>query len=747
MLQRVSPGTAPLAMAPTASAPTSLAHGTGLADPFSIEAARELDIRSQRGRLVWALSYGVIALTDLPWLWVGLWVAAVFAWEVVSGPLLDWIVTSLTGDAAVSAYAVCNVIGTGLFCGLALMGLAQGSPIGIAIGATWIAGSFISHFVYFSQKRRLLWACLGPGIVVAVVGPMLTHGPSLGGLVISALLLSSLVAARSFSIDHQALLRQLADRQLSLVDIEGKLAIAVEASGDGLFEADLIGQRTQVSPAWAAMLGYTADEVTFPDLFNFVHPEDRPAVREEYAAHFRDETPHTTSEQRMRCKDGSYKWILARARLVARTPDGRPWRLIGTTIDVTARKALEHQLEAARDTAEAANAAKNVFVANMSHEIRTPLNGVIGIAGALARTPLTGPQREMVGLVQSSAQILERLLSDVLDQSKLAAGAFELQCGPFDLRQAVEAAAELMRVRAEDKGLAFHIAYAQTADGVFEGDAVRLRQIISNLASNAIKFTEAGEVRIDVDVAAPDEEDRPTTVTIAVADSGIGFDAQTGERLFGRFVQADGSISRRFGGSGLGLAISRALAERMEGTLSATSTPGVGSVFTLRIALGRTMSLADYRRRDVATIGAAPEMETGLEGLRVLLAEDHPTNQRVVELILGPLGIDLTIVGDGQEAIDAVAAKHFDLILMDMQMPVVDGLAATREIRRREREAGRARTPIAMLTANAMDSHRLMAAEAGASHHIAKPITPESLIGGIVAALAADTPDASEAAA
>ncbi len=719
----------------------------GAADPFSIEAARELDIRSQPSRILWAVLFGGIGLADLPWPLIAIWITAVMAWEVGSGPLLDRIVDTLKGEAGIWAYAVCNAIGSSLFYGLALLGLAHGSPIGVVIGATWLAGSFFYHFVYYGQNRRLLWSCNGPGVLVAVLGPILGHGLTVTGTAISAMLLSSLVAAWIYAKDYQVLSRRLADRQLSLVDVKGKLAIAVESSGDGLFEADLIAQHGKVSPAWAAMLGYAADDITFADLFNLVHPDDRPAVREEYAAHFRDETSHTTSEQRMRCKDGSYKWVLARARLVSRAPDGRPWRLIGTTIDVTARKALEHQLEAARDTAEAANAAKSVFMANMSHEIRTPLNGVIGIAGALARTPLTGPQREMVGLVQSSAQILERLLSDVLDQSKLAAGVFELQCGPFDLRQAVEAAAELMRVRAEDKGLGFHIAYADTADGVFEGDAVRLRQIISNLASNAIKFTEAGEVRIDVDVTAPDEEEGPTATTIAVADTGIGFDAQTGERLFGRFVQADSSIARRFGGSGLGLAISRALAERMDGTLSATSTPGVGSVFALRIALRRTMSLADYRQRGAGTIAPPTETEAGLEGLRVLLAEDHPTNQRVVELLLGPLGVHLTIVGDGQDAIDAFAADHFDLILMDMQMPVVDGLSATREIRRREREKGLARTPIAMLTANAMPSHRAMAAEAGASHHIAKPITPESLIGGIVAALAADTPAPSEAAA
>jgi CheY-like chemotaxis protein/anti-sigma regulatory factor (Ser/Thr protein kinase) len=329
--------------------------------------------------------------------------------------------------------------------------------------------------------------------------------------------------------------------------------------------------------------------------------------------------------------------------------------------------------------------------------------------------------------VQSSAQVLERLLTDILDQSKLEAGEFELQNEPFHLRAAVESASSLMRARAEEKGLAFNIAYADAADGVFEGDAVRLRQIVSNLAGNAIKFTESG--RIDVTVAAelPASEGAPTLITLTVSDTGIGFEAEKAERLFSRFVQADGSISRRFGGTGLGLAISKALTEMMGGEIEAKSSPGVGSVFTVRLPMHR-----------VAEVLAADHDETvelDITGLRILLAEDHPTNQRVMQLILSPFGADLTIVEDGCAAVEAFAAASFDLVLMDMQMPRMDGLAATREIRRIEAETRAPRTPLAMLTANAMDEHRAQAAAAGADFHIAKPVTPESLLAGIAATL------------
>jgi signal transduction histidine kinase/AmiR/NasT family two-component response regulator len=434
----------------------------------------------------------------------------------------------------------------------------------------------------------------------------------------------------------------------------------------------------------------------------------------------------------MRCKDGSYKWVLARARVVSRTSEGQPARLLGTTIDISERKALEFQLEAARDAAEHANDAKSMFVANMSHEIRTPLNGVIGVAGVLAGTELTPSQREMVDVVQSSAQVLERLLTDILDQSKLEAGEFELQNAPFHLRAAVEAASELMRAHAEQKGLAFSVAYAAAADGLFEGDAVRIRQIVSNLAGNAIKFTESGRIDVRVMAEEPTTAGAPTVITLTVSDTGIGFEAEKAERLFSRFVQADGSISRRFGGTGLGLAISKALSERMGGEIEARSQPGVGSTFTVRLPMRRV----DETCAVDAERPSPRDAEFDVAGLRILVAEDHPTNQRVIQLILGPFDVDLTIVGDGRAAVDAFAAASFDLVLMDMQMPHMDGLTATREIRRIEAETRARRTPLAMLTANAMDEHRAQGVAAGADHHIAKPITPQSLLAGIAATLA-----------
>ena len=696
---------------------------------FDARAAREIGDASKLGRLAFATIYALLSLSILPVAVAGAWLSAVFAWELISTPILDRAVTRLSNDRAISVYGVMNLLGSCVFNSLALIALADGSPVGIAIAATWLGGAFMNQFIYFGAHRRLLWSALVPGIVVAAVGPALGHGVGLASSLITTLILSGLLAAQRFSLDHRALLRRLADRQIALVDLERKLSVAVEAAGDGLFEFTIGADELHASGTWAAMLGYGPDELDMPihGWTRFVHPDDLPALHLESLAHFAGRTPHTTSEMRLRRKDGSWIWVLSRSRIVAHAPDGSPLKVVGTTVDISARKALEHQLEAARDVAESANNAKSVFVANMSHEIRTPLNGVIGVAGALARTALSPAQKEMVALVQSSGQVLERLLSDILDQAKIESGAFQLRIAPFDLRLAIESAAELMRAKADEKGVTFEVTYGGDAHGSFDGDCVRLKQIVSNLASNAIKFTDAGHVRIAIDVADA-EAGGPSLLTIEVADSGIGFDADTARRLFTRFVQADGSTSRQFGGTGLGLAICKTLVELMDGDVTATSEPGVGSVFTVCIPLRRAARLSE-----TAAVQDAPD----LARLRILLAEDHPTNQRVVQLILEPAGVDLTIVDNGREAVDIFRPGLFDLILMDMQMPLMDGLAATREIRRLERASGQTPTPISMFTANAMDEHRALAALAGADHHISKPITPEALLSGIALALSA----------
>ncbi len=407
------------------------------------------------------------------------------------------------------------------------------------------------------------------------------------------------------------------------------------------------------------------------------------------------------------------------------------------------RVKAEEELAAARDAAEAANRSKSDFLANMSHEIRTPLNGVIGVVAALAQTQLTPAQREMVSLIESSGVTLERLVSDVLDVSKIEAGRLEIETRTFDLRAELDAVVEVFRIKAEEKGLSFPVTRNEAARGDFTGDDVRIKQVFSNLLSNAVKFTAGGEVRVAIDVTDPAEAGQPSILSFEVRDTGVGFDKDAAEHLFQRFSQADTTITRRFGGSGLGLSITRALIEMMDGSIDTESAPGEGSRFRVTLPLTRACSLEDYdadRAAQRLVVGAAGAEEdpvlAGLKGLRVLLADDHPINQRVVQLILEPFQVEVTTVENGQQALDAFEAGSFDLVLMDMQMPVMDGLAATRALRRHEaQDPDRARTAVIMLSANAMRQHRLDAEAAGADLHVPKPVTAQRLVEGVLEAM------------
>ncbi len=391
-------------------------------------------------------------------------------------------------------------------------------------------------------------------------------------------------------------------------------------------------------------------------------------------------------------------------------------------------RSLEARVAVRTAELERANRAKSTFLANMSHELRTPLNGVIALTDQLADTDDQARRRELANLVSSSGRLLEQVLSDILDVSKIEAGQFRLSPAPFDLTGTVAAMADLHRAAAEAKGLTLTWTIAEPAMGIWLGDSGRIAQILSNLLANAVKFTERGGIRLMVD---RDGEQ----LRFVIADTGMGFDAAVQERLFRRFEQADDSITRRFGGTGLGLSICAALTAMMEGEIEASGRPGEGAVFTVRLPLPRAVAPREERAAPVVDVQV-------LKGMKVLMAEDHPTNQKVVQIILDPFGIDLTIVGNGEEAVAAWGEHSFDAVLMDMQMPVMDGLTATRVIREREAAQGRPRALIIMLTANAMDEHVEAAHAAGADLHIAKPLRPAQLIAALAAAVEAPAPDA-----
>ncbi len=499
-----------------------------------------------------------------------------------------------------------------------------------------------------------------------------------------------------------------------------------DVSLDLLVIRDLEGRVLKASPSWRTQLGHCPEEMEGRPLLRLVHPDDLPgsldsAVEVERR---RSGDPVLGFTNRYRHKDGHYRTLEWRAQRSG-------GRIYGVARDVTDRVAAERELIEAKAAAEAASRAKSDFLANMSHEIRTPLNGVIGIIDALSRTPLSDEQAEMIDLVRDSGVLLERLVSDLLDVSKIEAGQLRLEARPFDLDEALRPCIEAMRYRAQDKGLTFTVERDAAARGRFVGDGLRLRQILGNLLSNAVKFTHTGGITLTIGVT---EGPASPGVTLTVDDTGIGFDADHAGRLFDRFSQADETTSRRFGGSGLGLSICRSLAQMMAGEITATSRPGQGSRFVVRAPLARAEPLGAYDARRVQPEPAAGRLWD--RTLRVLLAEDHPTNQRVVQLILASQDAEVVTVGDGVQAVAAFAAGRFDVVLMDIQMPHMDGLAATRAIRALEAVGGARPTPVVVLSANAMDEHQDEALAAGADLHVSKPITAASLLMGIQAAVA-----------
>jgi PAS domain S-box-containing protein len=385
--------------------------------------------------------------------------------------------------------------------------------------------------------------------------------------------------------------------------------------------------------------------------------------------------------------------------------------------DITARKSDAASLRAALEQAEQASQAKTAFLANMSHEIRTPLNGIVAGADLLAKGALDPKARELVDIILNSGRSLERLLSDILDLVRVEAGQVVIENGAFHLGDMARSVAALCALRAEEKGVVLKTRITASADVRVTGDGARLRQVLTNLLSNAVKFTDRGQVTLDVTLSADGR------ARFSVSDTGIGFDAAEKARIFERFQQADASFTRRFGGTGLGLAISRELVELMGGALSCDSVPGAGSTFWFTLPLPV--------RQDAAVETPLEETAPSTAGApRILVADDHPTNRKIVELMLADVA-EIFTAENGRDAVDVYKVVAPDLILMDMQMPVMDGLAAVREIRELEASRGADRAPIIMLTANARPEHVRASREAGADLHLEKPITSAMLFAAI----------------
>jgi len=515
----------------------------------------------------------------------------------------------------------------------------------------------------------------------------------------------------------------------ALQQSERRFRLLAENASDIIFLTSIEhGKLLYMNPAVERHMGVSRSEmIGEPHRFlDLLHPDDRPAFSEA----LRGLTAGSVHAQaRFRRQDGSY--YMADMNLQPRFDrSGDIVEVQGISRDITQQTEYEARLRSAIDEAEAANRAKSVFLATMSHELRTPMNAMIGMTGLLLDTDLNGDQAEYARTVRTSSELLLSLINDILDFSKVEAGHLELEATPFSIANAVSDVADLLVDAARAKGVEFAVEIDPEFPALVTGDPTRLRQVLLNLANNALKFTEHGTVAVRVEVAER-STDR-LSVRFEVADSGIGISAEQSAQIFEPFRQAEDSTTRRFGGTGLGLTISKRIVEAMGGNIELTSEPGVGSAFSFVVAfatvpvatprpLGETRTDGHDASPAIARIEAAAATLDG----RVLLAEDNPVNQRVATHMLRKLGLRVDSVANGLEAVKAIAEIDYDVILMDCQMPEMDGYEATAHIRTMNGRA--ALVPIIAMTANALAGDRERCLAAGMNDYLSKPVKLASL--------------------
>jgi len=475
---------------------------------------------------------------------------------------------------------------------------------------------------------------------------------------------------------------------------------------------------------------------TYEAFQSYIHPDDRDRVQAAVDASLVDGEPYNI-DHRIVLADGTERRVHEQGQ-VTFDRDGTPMRMVGTVQDITERKEAELQLEKAKQAAEQANLAKSMFLANMSHEIRTPLNAILGLTSLVMKTELSERQQAQLGKVRSAARLLSDLIKDILDLSKIEAGHLDLRAVYFNLDAVLEDLASVVGTRAQEKGLVLRFETAPSAPRILGGDPLRLGQVLLNLANNAIKFTDSGEIVISTEVVEMDED--RVTLSFSVSDTGIGIAEAHLPDLFEPFTQVDPSTTRRYGGTGLGLAISKRLVRLMRGEIRVESEQGEGSTFTFTASFGRPadheaagleLAAAELRGLSERSDLRDQQLPSGGETwsgacLRVLLVEDNEINREVAQEMMTVAGLSVTTAENGVEALQVLGERRFDAVLMDVQMPEMDGIDATRAIRADQRHRA---LPIIAMTAHAMEGDRERCLESGMNDYVTKPIEEYELLG------------------